>query len=343
MKVSPHDPALILQKLFSPEIVRRISPFALSPKARVRARWERPEELVRHWSQIPLVVERLNERIGGSPHTTFQDLVCQEYFSDGKHRTAVSFGCGSGDRELQWARRGVFASLTGFDLSPARIAVARRAAQEDGLSSSVTFQVADATSLSPDNGRYDVVLFEHSLHHFSNVPEVLRNVRSMLKSDGLLVVDEFVGPRRFQWTDTQLAFADAILTCLPAAVRKMRGSQRVKKRNPRAGELLMWLNDPSEAVESDRIEPELKRQFRVLRRLPYGGTISHLIFHDIAHHFVSDDPTALQWARLVMDAEDALLRLGVLQSDFACYVATLPPDAVTVPETGRNKYQNHAS
>ncbi|MFZ1867507.1 MAG: class I SAM-dependent methyltransferase [Steroidobacteraceae bacterium] len=322
MKVSPHDPALILQKLLRPELLRRINPFALSHNARVRARWGQPDEVVRHWTQIPLVVERLNERITGRADVTFKDLVCREHLADGKARTAVSFGCGSGDRELDWARRGVFASLTGLDLSPTRIAAARRAAQDAGLSKLVSFEVADVASLSPDSGRYDVVLFEHSLHHFSNVTQVLEGVRRILKPDGLLIVDEFVGPRRFQWSAEQLAFADAVLTCLPRTLREMPGGHRVKTRNLRAGELLMWLNDPSEAIESDRIDLEIRRQFRILRGHPYGGTISHLVFHDIAHHFVGDAPDILRWIRLVLDTEDALLRLGVVPSDFACYVAT---------------------
>lgn len=321
MKVSPHDPALILQKMLRPELLGRINPFALSHNARVRARWGQADKVIRHWTQIPLVVQRLNERITGRADLTFKDLVCREHLADGKARTAVSFGCGSGDRELDWARRAVFASLTGLDLSPARIAAARKAAQEAGLSKLVSFEVADVASLSPDSGRYDVVLFEHSLHHFSDVGQVLNGVRRILKPDGLLIVDEFVGPRRFQWSAKQLAFADAILTCLPRALREMSGSRRVKARNFRAGELLMWLNDPSEAIESDRIEAEIHRQFRVLRAHPYGGTISHLVFHDIAHHFISDDPDVLRWVRLVLDAEDSLLSLGLVPSDFACYVA----------------------
>jgi len=200
LKVSPHDPALILQKLLRPELLRRINPFALSHNARVRARWGQPDEVVRHWTQIPLVVQRLNERITGRADVTFKDLVCREHFADGKARTAVSFGCGSGDRELDWARRGVFASLTGLDLSPARIAAARQAAQDAELSQMVSFEVADVASLTPEAGRYDVVLFEHSLHHFSNVDQVLNGVRRILKPDGLLIIDEFVGPLSMERT-----------------------------------------------------------------------------------------------------------------------------------------------
>ena len=320
MKFSPHDPALILNKLRQTEFLARINPFALSSAARVRSRWRRTEMSVRHWYQIPSVLGRLNERVTGHPELTFKDLVCRDYLADGKPRTALSLGCGDGDREMDWARRGVFTSLTGLDLSPARIAKARENAQQAGLAGTLDFQVADVNALRPELRRYDAIIFEHSLHHFENIPAVLRKVQSLLQPGGLLIVDEFIGPRRFQWTPQQLAFADAVLTSLPEAYRTTGSG--LKRRNLRAGELLMWLNDPSEAVESDRIEYEITRQFKVLRRSDYGGTISHLVFHDIAHHFATEDPEALRWASRILDAEDALLRLGLLKSDFACFLCT---------------------
>ena len=322
MKVSPHDPALILSKIRQVEFLARVSPFAVSSAARVRSRWKRADRCIRHWDQIPMVGRRINERVTGDPDMTFKDFVCRNYLADGRPRTALSLGCGDGDREFDWARRGVFAKLLGLDLSPTRIATAGRRTQEAGLAELLEFRVADVNSLQPEPQRYDAVIFEHSLHHFEDIPSVLSKVRRLLQPGGLLIVDEFIGPRRFQWTSQQLAFADAVLLSLPESYRRLASGSAVKKRNLRAGELLMWLNDPSVAIESDRIEPEITRQFKLLHRSDYGGTISHLIFHDIAHHFATDDPGALQWARLVLDAEDSLLKLGLLKSDFACFLGT---------------------
>jgi 2-polyprenyl-3-methyl-5-hydroxy-6-metoxy-1,4-benzoquinol methylase len=320
MKISPHDPALILNKLRDSAFLARINPLAFSNSSRVRARWRQPEMLVRHWTQIPSVVGRINERITGDERLTFKDFVCKQYFADHKHRRGLSLGCGDGDRERDWAKRGVFSQLTGLDLSPERIRKAEHDAQEAGLSDILQFKVFDVNALSPQDQRYDVIIFEHSLHHFSNIRSVLSKVHDLLEPDGLLVIDEFVGPRRFQWTAQQLTFADGILRCLPESYRRLRSGTSVKRRNLRAGEFLMWLNDPSEAVESDCIEAELLRQFKVLKGADYGGTISHLVFHDIAHHFAQEDPETLKWAEMVLNAEDALLDLCMLRSDFACFV-----------------------
>jgi ubiquinone/menaquinone biosynthesis C-methylase UbiE len=322
LKISPHDPALILGKLSRIEFLARVNPLALTGAARVRSRWKRQESLIRHWTQIPEVAKHLNRRITGDAEMTFRDLVCKKYLSDGRNRRALSLGCGDGERERQWAALGAFTSILGLDLSPARIDLARRSTQEAGLSDVVKFEVADVNALTADTHGYDAIIFEHSLHHFSNIPNTLRKVHQLLQPGGLLIVDEFVGPRRFQWTHEQLEFTNATLSCLPIQYRRSTSGTTFKKRHLRAGELLMWLNDPSEAIESDQIEEELCRQFKVLFQAPYGGTISHLVFHDIAHNFVPSNADSAGWARKVLAVEDSLLKTGMLKSDFACYVCT---------------------
>ena len=324
MLFSPHDPWVIREKLLHSGLLRRINPFALSEKARVKARWNPPDTAVRHWYQIPLVISRVNRRVSGDSRANFHDFVCSRYFNDGKKRRALSLGCGSGDRELEWARRGVFYQILGLDLSPHRIARANSRAAEENFAASVKFEVNDVNSLNDYAERFDVVLFEHSLHHFTGVGMILEKVKRLLAPGGLLIVDEFVGPRRFQWTPAQLALADGLLLSIPEQYRRFVGSNRTKNRNLRAGTALMWLNDPSEAVESDAIAPELERQYAVLARRNYGGTICQLLFQDIAHHFGVDDGTNFVAANRVLDAEEDLIARGVISSDYAAFVCSAP-------------------
>ncbi len=322
MIFSPHDLTLIAQKLTKLEYAKRINPFAFSGEARVKSRWNQNVESLRSWGQIPLVQDRINTRISGRSDTSFRELVCQNFLNDKIPRTALSLGCGFGGREIEWGKLGVFTQLTGVDISPLHVKTATENAQAAGVSDRVTFIIADVNKLSLDGQKYDAIIFEHSLHHFNKMPELLTTIRTLLNPGGLLIVDEYVGPRRFQWTRRQLAFADAVLDVIPEAHRRI-GTRRVKTRNVWPGEVLMWLNDPSEAVESDRIEPEIERLFKILHHADYGGTISHLIFHDIAFHYVTDDPDVLAWATMVLDAEDALLNLNILRSDFTTYVCTV--------------------
>jgi ubiquinone/menaquinone biosynthesis C-methylase UbiE len=321
MMISPHDPFVICEKLMHAAVLKRINPFAFSKKSRVKARWKQTDEpLLRHWYQVPVVVARLNQRISGDSRVSFHDMVCKQYLNDGKERRALALGCGAGGRELDWARRGVFTEILGLDIVPDRIARARRDAALQNLTDIARFEVSDVNTLVAQEEKFDVVLFEHSLHHFTDVKGTLARIERILAPDGFLIVDEYVGPRRFQWTRGQLNMADGLLLSVPARYRRFVNSTRTKNRNLRAGTLLMWLNDPSEAVESDAITAEVERQYEVLARHDYGGTITQLLFQDIAHHFVVDDGENIAWANLILDTEDYLITKGILASDFTAFI-----------------------
>jgi ubiquinone/menaquinone biosynthesis C-methylase UbiE len=325
MLISPHDPLVIREKVLHAGVLKRINPLAFSKRARVKARWNQTQEpRLRHWYEIPTVIARLNQRITGDPDVSFRDMVCQRYLNDGKKRRALALGCGVGGRELDWARRGVFSEILGLDIAPERIARARQEATRQNLERVARFEVSDVNELVVQAQKFDVVLFEQSLHHFTDVRGTLAKIKTILAADGLLIVDEFVGPRRFQWTPAQLAMADGLLLSIPARYRRFARGNRTKNRNLRAGTILMWLNDPSEAAESDAIAPEVERQYEVVARHDYGGTVTPLLFQDIAHHFIVDDGYNLEWANRILGAEEYLIRTGLLANDYTAFICKLP-------------------
>ena len=55
---------------------------------------------------------------------------------------------------------------------------------------------------------YDLVLAEGALHHFTPLHAVYDKIFRALKEGGYLVINDFVGPTRFQWTDRQLIWSD---------------------------------------------------------------------------------------------------------------------------------------
>ena len=319
MLVSPDDPAVLWNKLARTDLLARLSPLALTKQARVRSRWRNTAEPLRHWLQLPIVQRRICRRISGNETTTFKQFACEKFLRGTSPLDVLFLGCGNGLNAIDWAREGGFTNMLALDLSPPLIAMAQRAARDAGVADTCIFQVADVNQLDMAGRRFDAVIFEHSLHHFTDVPAVLGRVRTLLRPGGYLLADEFLGPRRFQWTDQQLALCDALLAALPQTYRRT-GTGGTKRRHYRAGELLMWLNDPSEAIESDRIRSALASQFKVVASLDYGGTISHLFFQDIAHHFTDSNGEAARWGAAVLDAEDELIRSKLIPSDFGCLV-----------------------
>src|SRR2546425_9886006 len=126
----------------------------------------------------------------------------------------------------------------------------------------------------PDAG-YDVVIGEQALHHFSGLDATSARLARSLRPDGILYVDEFVGPTRHQWTARQLAAANDLLRQLPEAYRRMLDG-RVKRLVMRPSILRMLITDPSEAVEAGRVQAVLRDHFAVIqpqrhRRAPHSA------------------------------------------------------------------------
>jgi len=78
----------------------------------------------------------------------------------------------------------------------------------------------------------------------------------------------------------------------------------------------MILCDPSEAIESAKIESLLHKNFEVVEIKKYGGTILHMLFNEIAHHFLSDDEETRKWLHICFDIEDLLMASGDIESDY---------------------------
>ena len=57
------------------------------------------------------------------------------------------------------------------------------------------------------------------LHRVEDPAEVIGRIASWLTPDGMVYVDEFVGPDRFQWAETQIEIVNRLLSALPDELR----------------------------------------------------------------------------------------------------------------------------
>jgi SAM-dependent methyltransferase len=215
---------------------------------------------------------------------------------------------------------GAFAVLDAVDLSPSRIAVARQRAEHEGTGGRLRFVAGDVRTIDPAPQSYDIVIFEDALHHFSPMHANLSRARSWLRPGGILVINEFVGPSRFQWTDEQLRAVNKLLEGLPWDLR-VRHDGTPKPRVHRPGTLTMRLYDPSEAADSSHIIPAIRSMFDTREEHFYEGTVLHLLCKDIAHHFLTLDAERRSLLESCCDQEDLLIAGGKLTSDFAAIVA----------------------
>lgn len=320
--INLYDFVVLAERLYTMGPGRIASKLARGSRARVAATWARTESRSSNWWEIPAVVRRWNRLITGDETTTPTAHVCRRYLGcSGRPIEAVSLGCGAGVRELAWARECGSLSLTGYDVSPQRVAAANAAAIAEDMAGRLRFVVTDVHALRLEPASLDMIITEGALHHFFPMGPVLRSIHDWLRPGGLFIVNEFVGPSRFQWTDRQLELARMVLARLPERLRIKRTTGRVKTRSYRPGRLSMYLNDPSEAAESGAILPGLRSTFEIVEERPYGGTLLQLVFKDIAHNFLGDDPQTEGWLRMAFEEEDRALHDGEITSDFVYVVA----------------------
>ncbi|HNX97599.1 MAG TPA: class I SAM-dependent methyltransferase [Candidatus Aminicenantes bacterium] len=295
---------------------RLLKSIVASPRERTRQQWcHAPLAVAPPPFTIPQLRRRWNRMISGYPTVDHRQFVTCRYLEGRQGLVALSLGCGEGGNEAAWAATGRFARIDALDLSPSRIAAAQAMACDRHLEEILHFQVADVPRQPFPLPHYDVVLCEHSLHHLAPVAKTIAAISSALAPDGLLVVADFCGPDRFQWTKRQLEIVAARLAEIPPALRT-KPSGRVKRRVYRPGRLRMILSDPSEAAESSQILPEIHRHFVPLREVPLGGTVLGLLFYEISHHYLTLTAEALAVLERVCAEEDRHLAAGDLASDY---------------------------
>lgn len=296
-----------------------LSKFYLSSDARTASKWNRITSSSDFWV-IPEIRRRWNEKCTGDPDLEYEDYVVSKYFSHANDLKMLSVGCGTGARERKFAKYLNFSKIEGVDLAEKQIEEAKIHASESKLQN-IRYFAGEFTSLNFEQGTYDAVLFNSSLHHFKDVNKLLETkVSPLLKTNGYLLIFEYVGPNRLQWTQQQLEFANQLLRDLPLKYKTRYDSKSIKRRIYRPGLIRMLLVDPSEAIDSEAILPSLHQHFKTIEEKRLGWDITHLLFKDIAHNFLNKDEETKLLLSVLFDKEDEYLsRTGHSDAVFGVY------------------------
>ncbi|MEA2463410.1 MAG: hypothetical protein QOJ98_1157 [Acidobacteriota bacterium] len=230
---------------------------------------------------------------------------------------SLDLGCGSGLKSLGVFEAGSASELHGIDISEERIAEAERMRVEHGIPGQ--FRVADVNTAALPPDTYDLIFSNHSFHHFLALEHVMAQVHDALKPDGLFILEEFVGPTQFQWTDAQIDVVRTLMALLPDDLRMLRwGAVKPHEGRPEVKDVVAA--SPFESIRSAEILPLFRRFFRIVELRPLGGTLQHLLYNGIVHNFTLDRRDAVDFVRAIIDVEDALIDAAMLPSDFVLLV-----------------------
>jgi SAM-dependent methyltransferase len=313
--ISFHDFAEVYREAIRSSPAFVLSRLRLSGKAAVSTAWDKQEFPNKNWSAIKKIVESTNAICTGDPQKEYLDYIIDKYLRKRSMLTALSIGSGRGILECEWAKSGLFRELTGIDISPKSVEAADNLAARENLHE-VKFMCADISKRQLPELHYDIVFSHAALHHLKPIDNVIRKIWNCLKPGGLFLVDEYVGPRRLQYTRKQLDIANKLLREIPVRYRKRWRLGSIKNEAHHPGLLRMILSDQSEAVESDKILPVLGGYFKPLEMALRGGTILCPLFHDIGHNFADDDPVGNEIVQKCIEVERELIEKKEIGCDY---------------------------
>ncbi len=273
-----------------------------------------------YWQSFILTQRNINKAIAGDPDENWLHFTKRRFFEQPKE-LGLSLGCGYGVLEREAVKLGIAERFDAFDISPEAVDVAREEAEAQGLGDRIDYAAADLNTIELEPGRYGTVFAIQTLHHIEALEHLLDQIRSSLTKDGLFVINEYVGPARFQFPDDRLPLMNKLLATIPESYRRSLRDGYLKDEVLRPNAKEVKRVDPSESIRSDEIMGLLEERFETVYKADFGGTLLQFVLSDIAGNFDPADPRDVALVDLICLYEETLIEHGVLPSDFTYVVA----------------------
>ena len=139
---------------------------------------------------IAPIYDKINGELDYAAWADFIEENIRRYNSDMKTELVLDLGCGTGRMTLELGRRGY--DMTGVDLSPEMLDLARDAAEEAGLSDKMLWLLQDITDFELYGTVELAVSCLDTLNHLTDTADLRRClslVHNYLVPDGLFVFD----------------------------------------------------------------------------------------------------------------------------------------------------------
>jgi ubiquinone/menaquinone biosynthesis C-methylase UbiE len=325
------------------------------------------------WESNAKLRALINQVISSDPGVDWLDYTINHYY---KNRLpideCISIGCGDGNLERRLARAGMFHHCDGYeDRNEEEFLIAQSKAEINNFGQ-IDYHRVDIEALQLPQNKYSLAYVEDFLQHIRNLDYVARQVQTSLKQKGLLVVNGYVGPSRFQFSTRQKEISDHCLKLLPIEFRRFSGKKESYKHKAgqiksswylqrlidkwRDGDLAETIykkfrevilrtrnetpikervNFPTRrdvlaydqhlAVHSGEIKYVLDKYFDIVEKKDWGGNIFQFLLKDIVQNFEDADPVSDAFLEMIYTIEQALIKAGEFESDFAYIVCSPKP------------------
>ena len=283
------------------------------------------------WLEHPVLVRNVFRRIGGHEGISGPSWFHNKYLGQ-RIELALSLGCGTGAFERDGIRANMARAFHAHDISPGAIATAKAEAEKIGFGHRIEYSVMNLDDAQFPEAAYDVAFGLMAVHHVFRLEDLFKKIRAALKPHGLLYLDEYIGPSRFQTPPEVTALINSIRDRLPKELLTSlfaKDGSPIGRYAPSPVEHFE-ATDPSEAIRSAEIVPQLSMYFDILEYRPYGGALLHMLLSGIVGNFDPNDAKDVALLEMLALLEETLEAFGVIEPEFAVIVAR-PKRSATPP------------
>ena len=224
----------------------------------------------------------------------------------------VGLGAGNGDIELGMARRlaetGVHnLELVLLELNPRMLERARAGAQALGMADRLTTVEADLNSWTADRAA-DVYFASHSLHHVVELEHLFDEVKTSLRPDGLLLVNDMIGRNGHQRWPEAADLVNRIWAKIPERYRHNPIHQRVDEVYPDVDHS----TEGFEGIRAQDILPLLLDRFHPEAFITFMNVIDPFVDRVYGRNLDAERAEDQRFINLVAQLDDAALDLGLV-------------------------------
>ena len=248
-----------------------------------------------------------------------------EHYLKPRPGRVLALGSGMAFAEEFLLSQGAASHVVAYEMSPVACAAATKRVADKPYAGRLEMRSRDVLEDALPDGSFDVVFVMAAIHHFERIDEMFALMHRVLRADGLLIYDEYVGPDHHLYHDGVLRILDEINACLAPNYRWDSLAHQIRERVPVPSLEWMLSHDPTEGVHASRILPLTYEWFEVLERSDYGGTVMRPFFTGILPNFDWEDPKDQTVARLIVLTEQLLTRYGVIPHYHTTVVARRRP------------------
>ena len=166
---------------------------SIMDEVKLTARQQREREYYEEFSRRQKITEINfdpvlgNEKRPWNPYWFVYQLAMKEF--DYGRRKLLDFGCGIGIDAIRFAKIGY--DVSGFDISPNNITIAKRLSERYGFSNRTSFQVQTAEHLYYPLEQFDIIVGIDILHHVE-IRQAIKECHRLLKKKGVAIFKEHI-------------------------------------------------------------------------------------------------------------------------------------------------------